>query len=166
MLFDFDVFPKNDYILTLQFYENEDNQDILDISIFAASSDRALLAEIKLPLRYDMGSNCVLLDVSEEEMAAEWKRIWETLKYKTCGDDNDDDEEKEDELELKEARDDRKVDPDFAASRSLLMNSTYGSAGEPRQTRGMAKVATRAESEKLGELDDDGGREKRRKVRG
>lgn len=93
MLLEFDIIPAGEYILTLQFYESENKQDILDISFYAETPERIFLAGIKLPLRYDMGSNCGLYGVLEEEIEAEWERVYKILdaraKEKHGGDDGE-----------------------------------------------------------------------------
>lgn len=133
---DGDLIPAGDYIFTLQYCEYK-GQESLSLTIFDQSPERNFLGKIKLPLIYDIGSNCVLYDVPQEQIDAEWTRVWKDLdaRAKERGI-----ERLEDNSDVEEECDDDKQDPTFIASRGVSMNASWQfDSADRRETRATSK---------------------------
>lgn len=132
-MLELDVIPAGDYIFTLRCYEDAHSQDVLKFSVFSGGADRQRLAEIRLPLRYDMGSNCVLYDVPEEELDNEWSRVYQILAART-----EELRRNSEHVDHSETKDDFQQDPTFKVSTRLRVNSHYAQTAR-MTTRAMAK---------------------------
>lgn len=131
IMLELDIVPAGDYIFSLRYYEDAAGRDILKFSISGAEPQR--LAEVKLPVRYDMGSNCVLYDVPEEELNKEWERVYQILATRTK-----DLASIRVDVDVMEDREAFRRDPDFKAGIHLQANSRYAPTAR-MQTRAKAK---------------------------
>lgn len=131
IMLELDFIPAGEYIFTtcMQHCTDDQTKLILKFSIFDQTPQRTLLAKIELPVVYDMGSNCVLYDLSEEESTAEWQRVYDILilRAKELGE------------VVYEEPDDHLRDMDYRPSLRQRVNSRYNQPAERRITRALSK---------------------------